>query len=163
MDLNTLLNIIGILLALLSFFVSPDWVKSIINKTILSNRQKRIASLKEDYDTRRFFTKHENAWTAALIASVSSALYQLTLFLFWIGIYTVSLTRNHELDMIISFNGFMTFYLLFATTNKFNSVTKLFNDVVNLDKFKQETIGKLKKLGLSPEEATELLDKEETA
>jgi hypothetical protein len=64
--------------------------------------------------------------------------------------------------MILSLNGFLTFYFLFTPLDKSNSATKLHNEVVNLDKFKRETIQKLKKLGLSTEEATELLDKEET-
>ena len=162
MDLSTVLSIIGILLAILGFFVSPDWIKSAINKTIFSNRQKRIDSLKENYDVRKMYREHRDAWTAALIARVSSALYQLTIFVFWIGIYTVTLIRNPEQSMIFSFNGFITFYFLFGPLDRFNSATRLHNDVVNLEEFKQETIKKLKKLGLSMEQATELLDKEET-
>jgi hypothetical protein len=160
MSLDTVLSIIGIILALVSLFVSPDLVKSTINKTKLSSRQKKIDALKEKYDSIKFFRENRDAWTAALIASLSSALYQLTLFVFWIGIYIVTLIRDPEQSMILSFNGYITFYFLFAPLNKFNSATKLHNDVVNLDKFKQETIEKLKKLGLSTEEATELLDKE---
>jgi hypothetical protein len=162
MDLSTLLSIIGIILAVLSYFISPDWVKSIINKTVLSNRQKKINSLKEDYDLRKFYLESRDAWIAALVAIVSSALFQLTLFVFWMGIYTVSFIRKPDLDMIFSFNGFITFYFLFGPLNRFNSATKLHNDVVNLDKFKQATIKKLTKLGLSTKEATELLDKEAT-
>ncbi len=161
MDLSTVLSIVGVLLAILSFFVSPDLVKSTINKTILSTRQKRIDSLKEAYDLRKLYLKNRDIWTAALIASVSSALYQLTLFVFWVGIYTVSLIRKPEQSMILSFNGLITFYFLFAPLNGFNSATKLFNDVVNPEKFKQETIKKLRKLSLSIEAAIELLDKEE--
>ena len=162
MDLSTVLSIIGIILAVLGFFVSPDWVKSILNKTILSSRQKRIDSLKEDYDLRKFYIENRDIWIAALIASVSSALYHLTLFVFWMGIYTITLIRKPELSMVYSFNGIITYYFLFTPLTKFNLTTKLYNDVVNLDKFKQETIKKLKKLGLSTEEATELLDKEKT-
>jgi CBS domain containing-hemolysin-like protein len=162
MELSTVLSIIGIMLAVLGFFVSPDWIKSAINKTILSNRQKRIDSLKENYDVRNIYKEHRDAWIAALIAIISSALYQLTIIVFWISIYTVTLIRNPEQSMIFSFNGFITFYFLFAPLNRFNSATRLHNDVLNLEDFKQKTIKKLKKLGLSMEEATELLDKEET-
>ena len=119
MDLSTILSIIGVLLAILSLFVSPEWIKSAINRTILSNRQKRIDSLKEDFDVRKIFKEDNDAWTAALIASVSSALAQLTLFVFWIGANIVTLIRKPELDMIISFNGFFTFYFLFFTLDKF--------------------------------------------
>lgn len=115
MDLSTILSIIGVILAVLSFFITPDWIKSSINKTILSNRQKRIDSLEEDYFAIKFYSENQNEWTAALIASVSSALAQLTLFVFWIGANIVTLIRKPELDMITSFNGFITFYFLFLT------------------------------------------------
>ena len=160
MDLDTALSILGILLAILNFFVSPDTLKSFINKTILSTRQKRIDSLKESYDLRKVYRDYRGAWQAAMIAYVSSGLYQLTLFVFWIAIYNVSLIRDSELSMIFSLNGFLTSYFLFTPLTSFTTATKLHNDVVNLDRYYQETLKKLTKLGLSIAEATELLGKE---
>ena len=146
MDLDTILSIVGILLAILSFFASPDWVKSIVNKTILSNRQKRIDTLKENYDLRVFYFNNRDVWTAALIGRVSSALYQLTLFVFWIGIYTVSLIRKPETSMIYSFNALVTYFFLITPLARFNEATQVYNDVLQIAVFRQKTIDKLRKL-----------------
>jgi hypothetical protein len=161
MDLSTVLSLVGIALALLSFIVSPEWIQSILKKTILSNRQKRIASLKDEYDTRVDFIENRDAWIAALIASVSSALSHLTILIFWVAVYTISLIRKPEIDMIFSFNGLMTFLFLFTPFDRFNSATKLYNDVAYIEKYKNDVIAKLEKLGLSKDEATRLLDKKE--
>ena len=152
MDTSIVLSIIGIFLDVLNFFVSPDWVKSTINKTILSNHQKRIESIIEDYASIKFFSENKDRWIAGLIGRLSNALYHLTIFVFWVGIYTVSRIHDPEESMAATINRFMTFYFLFDTTSRFNDTTRFYNRAANLEGFKAETIKKLKKLGGNPEE-----------
>jgi hypothetical protein len=158
-DLSLLLSIIGLILAVLSFFVSPGWASSVINNSVLSNRKKRRESLIEDYKFVVYCRENHDTLAAALIAKVANGLYQLTLFVFWVGIYVTVRIREPETASLVSFNGFLTFYFLFGVLNRFNSTVQLFNNVVNIHRYKEEIIKKLIKLGGNPED----LDKDDTA
>jgi hypothetical protein len=159
MDLSLLLSIIGVMLAVLGFFVSPGWASSVISKSILASRKKRIEALIEEYKNRTYYRENHDTLTAVLIAKVANGLYQLTLFVFWVGIYVTVRIREPETASLVSFNGFLTFYFLFGVLNRFNSTVQMFNDVVNIHRYKEEAIKKLIKLGGNPED----LDKDDTA
>jgi len=158
-DLSLLLTIIGLILAVLNFFISPGWVLSTINKSVLANRKKRIETLIDDYKFIAYCREKHDTLAAELIAKVANGLYQLTLFVLWVGIYVTVNIRQSKTDPLLNFNLFLTLYFLFGVLDRFNSTVQMFNNVVNIHRYKEDVIKKLTKLGGNPED----LDKDDTA
>ena len=159
MDTSLVLSVIGLMLALLSFFISPDDVRNKINKSILSSRQKRIESLIVNYRITKNFRVSPYALNLYIFRAIATALIQLTLLVTAIGlniIFSFGVNSISPVTIIIvvislSFQAILTIRTL-------NIVFSLSNNALYLDKFKEETIKKLIKLSGNPEK----LDEEES-
>jgi hypothetical protein len=150
---NWVFLFLGLILAYLLDFTKP-WVTSIFQKSTLSIRERRLISLQKEYKTIKNYQKKPEKFLILFMGHILFLLMIGILMLATIGTSIVNVYgKSAEAMKVIRWGAEIWFNLCVVLASYiFFSIALLSIKVLDFDKYKQETIVKLKKLGGNPEE-----------
>jgi hypothetical protein len=155
--------VLGIPLSILANIATP-WVKSYYENRSLSNRERKILLLKNHYAKAKHINNHPEFSGFYVAVPFAIGLIGIVAEIIMIGILVghyilvqVSVIDSSLFNII--FYQFMFIFIMilpWLSLNRFFGIINLISDAWEFDKYKEETIKKLIKLGGNPED----LDKE---
>lgn len=156
-----LINVVlVIVLNVFSNFATP-WIKSAYERSVFSSRKKRIVSHIVEYKRLKNLRDNLARLVIVMLIRLAEGLVNIAVLIGLVGIYIVYNTAKPESSKALPLEIISISISTLLTVLSFWQAFHVASNVFSIDEYKEKTIKKLKKLGLSTEEAIELLDKEE--
>jgi len=131
--------------------LTTPFLKSYVDKGSLSLRNRRIEAIKEEYSRYKQYRENNATLTVEILRQLIKSLFFAAIFLLFTAVELFE-KLDGKTTWIIENIGIFLGALLGVFTSMLTDTTRLIDTIANFEKYKQNAMKKLEKLGATLEE-----------